>query len=74
MRIQIGVLASGNGSNLQAILDATKTKILETARVGIVISNKKDAFALKRAEKEGVASLFLDPKPFSSRADYFQEV
>lgn len=73
-KIRIGVLVSGNGTNLQSIIDATKIEILSCAEVAVVISNKKDAFALKRAEQSKIESLFLDPKDFSSRSDYFQTV
>lgn len=53
MTARLVVLISGNGSNLQAILDATRHKILD-AQVVAVVSNRKDAFGLQRAEKAGV--------------------
>ena len=72
--IRIGVLASGGGSNLQAILDAVQSGALAFAEVALVIANKEDAFALKRAQKAGVDSLFLDPRKFPSRTDYFERI
>ncbi len=73
--IQIGVLVSGGGSNLQAILDATQAGVLKNlARVALVVSNKKEAFALERAQKAGAESLFLDPKSFAARQDFFQQI
>lgn len=73
-KIRIGVLASGGGSNLQAILDAVQGGALAFAEVVLVIANKEDAFALKRAQAAGVDSLFLDPRKFPSRADYFEKI
>lgn len=62
MTARLVVLISGNGSNLQAILDATRHKILD-AQVVAVISNRKDAYGLQRAEKAGVPA-----RHFSLRA------
>ena len=66
--LRIGVLASGRGSNLQAIIDAIDSKQV-TARLAVVISNKQDAPALERARRHGAIDLFLDPKPFVGRPD-----
>lgn len=73
-KIKIGVLVSGNGTNLQSILDATNGGILKMAQVAIVISNKPDAYALKRAKDVGVETLFLDSKIFGSRQEYFDMI
>lgn len=59
--IRLGVLASGRGSNLQAIIDAIEADAI-TANVAVVISNKERAPALTRAARHGVPSVFLDPK------------
>ncbi|MGB9815042.1 MAG: phosphoribosylglycinamide formyltransferase [Thermoplasmata archaeon] len=59
--MNIGVLVSGRGTNLQAIIDASKNGKIKS-RVAVVISNKRDAFALTRAEKEGIPAFFLSPK------------
>ncbi len=66
--LRLGVLASGRGSNLQAIIDAIEAGSL-SAQIAVVISNKKDAQALERARKHGVLDVFLDPKPFAGRPD-----
>ncbi len=66
--LRLGVLASGRGSNLQAIIDAIENGTLH-ARIVVVVSNKRDAPALDRARKHGVTEVFLDPKPFSGRPD-----
>jgi len=62
-RVRIGVLASGRGSNLQAIIDAVEAGALQ-AQVVVVISNKRDAVALDRARRHGIPDAFVDPKPF----------
>ena len=64
------VLVSGTGTNLQAILDAIKNNELIGFEVSVVISNKKEAYALKRAESEGIANLFLNPKDFANNLDF----
>ena len=62
----IAVLCSGQGTNLQAILEAIKAKQLR-ARVAIVLSDRADAYALVRAKRAGVEALFVDPKAFPDR-------
>ena len=65
---KIAVLISGNGSNLQAIIDKFKrSKLVE---VCCVISNKEDAYGLKRASKEQINNHFLDHSRFNSRKDF----
>lgn len=59
--IRLGVLASGRGSNLQAIIDAIEAETV-TANVAVVISNNERAPALTRAARHGVPSVFLDPR------------
>ncbi|MDP8264033.1 MAG: phosphoribosylglycinamide formyltransferase [Candidatus Aceula lacicola] len=65
--MNFAVLASGNGSNLQAIIDAIKKKKIK-ANLNVVISDKKDAFVLKRALKAGIPTVVIDLKFFKSRA------
>ncbi len=65
----LGVLVSGRGSNLQAIIDAIERGDLE-AKIALVISDKKEAFALERARKHGIEALFMDPKAYGSREDH----
>jgi phosphoribosylglycinamide formyltransferase-1 len=66
--LRVAVLASGRGSNLQAIIDAIEAGQVH-AKIVAVISNKKDAIALERARKHGLPDLFVDPKPFAGRPD-----
>lgn len=68
-RPRVGVLISGRGSNLQAILEAVADGRLE-ADVALVISNRPEAEGLRRAEHAGVETLVLDHRGFSSRAAY----
>jgi phosphoribosylglycinamide formyltransferase-1 len=57
---KIAVFVSGGGSNMQAIIDSTKNSILKNlAEVVLVISNNQNAFALERAKKENIKSLFI---------------
>ncbi|WP_456296825.1 phosphoribosylglycinamide formyltransferase [Vibrio sp. AK197] len=69
----IVVLVSGNGTNLQAIIDACETQIKD-GKVTAVFSNKATAHALERATKAGAAALALDPKSFETRDAFDQEL
>jgi len=66
----IAVLASGNGTNLQAIIDNIRKGVLRGARIVLVLSDQERAFALKRAQRVGIPCLYLDPGKFSGRAAY----
>ena len=66
--LRLGVLASGRGSNLQAIIDAIEAKVLD-ATIVLVVSNKRDAIALERANRHGIRGLFLDPKSVAGEPD-----
>ncbi len=66
--LRVAVLASGRGSNLQALIDTIEAGQVQ-ARIVAVISNKKEAVALERARKHGIKDLFVDPKPFAGRPD-----
>jgi phosphoribosylglycinamide formyltransferase-1 len=67
--LNIGVLVSGSGTNLQSIIDACARKEMN-ARVACVISNKADAYALERAKKAGIPALHLDHRAYSGREAY----
>ena len=60
-KLRVAVLASGGGTDLQSIIDASERGMID-ARVIAVLSDKKDAYALKRAEKHGIKSYFINPK------------
>jgi phosphoribosylglycinamide formyltransferase 1 len=65
-RLRVGVLVSGRGSNLQALLDAS-SRPGYPAEVVIVISDRERAAALDRARTAGVEALFVNPKDFGDR-------
>ena len=65
-RLRLGVLVSGSGSNLQALLDACAQADFP-AEVAVVVSNKPDAFALERARRAGVPTRVLEHKGFADR-------
>ncbi|MBG6032340.1 phosphoribosylglycinamide formyltransferase [Proteus hauseri] len=65
----IVVLISGNGSNLQAIIDACRTNKI-TGNVVAVLSNKADAYGLERAKLADIPAYFVDPALYHDRADY----
>jgi phosphoribosylglycinamide formyltransferase 1 len=67
-KVRLGVLASGRGSNLQAIIDAIESGTVQ-ARVAVVISNKKDAQAIERARAHGVPDVYLDPTRYAGMND-----
>jgi phosphoribosylglycinamide formyltransferase-1 len=66
--LRVAVLASGRGSNLQAVIDAIEAGTVQ-AKIAAVISNKKEAPALERARRHGLSGLFVDPKPYAGRPD-----
>jgi formyltetrahydrofolate-dependent phosphoribosylglycinamide formyltransferase len=70
----LAVLISGNGSNLQAILDAADNGDLPDARVALVVSNRKDAYGMQRAFKHGVPVVYFPKLPYTNanrpRSDY----
>ena len=67
--MKLGILISGRGSNLQAIIDAIATGEL-AASIAVVISNRADAGGLVRAEQAGIATLVMPHKAHSDRASY----
>ena len=68
--LKIAVLVSGGGTNLQAILDAIDNGTITNAKVEVVISNNKNAYALERAKKHGIENLCISPKDFASREKF----
>ena len=70
--LRVGVLVSGGGTNLQAILDAIDAGSIRNAKVEVVISNNAGAFALERAKKHGIPAECLSPKDFASRNEFNQ--
>jgi phosphoribosylglycinamide formyltransferase-1 len=71
--INIGVLASGNGTNLLAIIEAIKTGRIDGV-INIVISDKSDAYALKRARFYNIKTNSINPEGFDNREEYDREI
>jgi len=71
--VPIGVLISGSGTNLQAIIDAIEAKRLD-AKIQVVLSNRADAYGLVRAKNHGISTEVLDHKRFPSREAFDQAV
>ena len=71
---KIGVLVSGGGTNLQAIIDSIKNGYIKGAEISIVISNKEGVYALERAEKAGIDNIAIASKDFNKFEGYEKEV
>ena len=68
--IRVGVLVSGGGTNLQAIIDAVQNGKITNASLEVVISNKKDAYALTRARNNQIAAETVCIKDYATREDF----
>ena len=71
--MNIAIFASGNGTNLQAVIDAVSRGEIK-AKIALVVSDNKDAYALERAKKAGIETFILSPKSFKTREDYDKEI
>lgn len=69
----IGILASGRGSNLQAIIDNISKGLLKV-KIGVVICDKSDAYALQRAEQVGIPACVIERGHFSCKEDFEQAI
>ncbi|MDD2401371.1 MAG: phosphoribosylglycinamide formyltransferase [Clostridia bacterium] len=72
-RLRFAVLVSGRGSNLQALLNAREKGAIK-GDVVVVLSDKKDAYALERARKEGIPAFSVEPKDFCEKKDFEGEL
>jgi phosphoribosylglycinamide formyltransferase-1 len=73
LMINIGVLVSGRGTNLQAIIEAIEEGKIE-GKIKIVISDNLDAYALKRAEQHNIETQYINHKEFKNREDYDKKI
>ncbi|TLM97588.1 phosphoribosylglycinamide formyltransferase [bacterium] len=71
--LRLGVLASGRGSNLQAIIDKCKAGLVP-AEVAVVISDKENAYALERAGNHGIPAIYINPGSFETKQEYEQAI
>ncbi len=68
--LNIAVLVSGGGTNLQALIDARNRSEISGGKLALVVSGRADAFALQRAEKAGIPTEILLRKSFTAQEDY----
>lgn len=74
MTLNIAVLVSGRGSNLQSIIDNIENGYIQDAAIKVVVSDKGDAYALERANDQGIDAVFIDPSAFGGKKGYEEEV
>ncbi len=72
-KLNIGVLVSGSGSNLQSIIDNIDKGLLD-AKINVVVSNNPEAYALERSRKHGIPVVVIEHKGFKSREDFDREM
>ncbi len=71
---KIAVLVSGGGTNLQALIDAEKSGIIKSGKISLVLSNKSEAYALKRAEQNGIKTCVVEKKACSDEEEFENKV
>jgi len=72
--MNIAVFVSGNGTNLQALIDAESKGGLAGGGIKLVVSNNRDAYALERARAAGIETFILETTDFKSREEYDKKV
>ena len=72
--LNIAVLVSGGGTNLQALIDAEKNGIIKSGKISLVISSKDGVFALERAKKVDIPFKVLSRKEYSDNESYSDEL
>ena len=68
--LKVVVMVSGGGTNLQAVIDGVKNGTITNTEIVGVISNNKNAYALKRAEENGIPNVCVSPKDFATREEF----
>jgi phosphoribosylglycinamide formyltransferase, formyltetrahydrofolate-dependent len=68
--LNIGILVSGGGSNLQAIIDKVESGYIRNVRIVTVVSSRPDAYALERAKKHGIKGICISKKAFNNIEEY----
>ena len=71
--LKIGFLASGRGSNFQAIVDAINNGIIK-ASPALLVVDRPDAYAIKRAQASDIEYAFMDPAAYDTKEDYFNAI
>ena len=70
---KIAVFAPGGGSNLQSLIDAVESGYID-AEIRVVVSNRKEAFALERAKKHNIEALYITPVDCKDGKEYFKKI
>ncbi len=70
--LKIGILVSGGGTNLQAVLDAIDCGTITNAEIKVVISNNRNAYALERARNHGIEAFCISPADFKEREAFYE--
>ena len=73
-KLNIAVLVSGGGTNLQALIDAEKSGIIKSGRIKLVVSNKDGAYALERAKNAGIETYTVLKKNFNGQQGFESEL
>ena len=68
--VNIGVLVSGGGTNLQALIDAQKSGIIKSGKIVTVVSNKEGVYALERAKNADIDAKVISKKDYSTKEEY----
>lgn len=69
-KLNIAVLVSGGGTNLQALIDAQQSRIINSGRIALVVSNNSSAYALTRAENAGIPTAVVLKKECADQAEF----
>ncbi|BDU50551.1 phosphoribosylglycinamide formyltransferase [Haliovirga abyssi] len=72
--MKIGVLISGSGTNLQAIIDSITQGIIKKSTIEVVVSNVKSAYGLERAKQAGIKAIYINSKEYNSREEYDKKI
>ncbi len=68
--LNVGILVSGGGSNLQAIIDKVESGYIKNVSIVTVVSSRPDAYALERAKKHGIKAICISRKTFNNVEEY----
>lgn len=74
MLTKIAVLVSGGGTNLQALIDAQKSGIIKSGRIEVVIASNPDAYAIKRAELNGISAEVANKKMCTTQEEFEEKI
>ena len=72
--LRAGILVSGGGTNLQAIIDGVEKGTIENTSIEVVVSNNKNAYALERARNAGIPAECVSPKDYETREAFYEEL